>query len=203
MPPRVLLILSCLFSLSCQASTFGFSWDNDLFVGSDGQYTNGVRISWVGDAHDRCDRNGTFTCGLAAALDPLPGIGLDDEKHALTLSLEQIMITPSDIARETPDFNDLPYVGYSNLELGLFSWNGNSLFGYGVRVGVVGPDSGAEQSQKVVHKVTGSTEPQGWDNQLGSDLIGGAYFINARRLMRYSGRSLESEVGYALSLIHI
>lgn len=51
---RVLLILSCLLPLTARASTFGFSWDNDLFVGSDGQYTNGVRISWVGDAHDRC-----------------------------------------------------------------------------------------------------------------------------------------------------
>ncbi len=194
---RLLLTLCSLLPVTGLASTFGFSWDNDLFVGSDGQYTNGVSISWVGEAHDRCDRNGTFTCGLAAVLDPLPGISLADEKHALTLSLEQIMITPADISRDTPNFNDLPYVGYSNLELGLFSWNGDNLFGYGVRVGVVGPDSGAEQSQKVVHKITGSTEPRGWDNQLGSDLIGGAYFLHAHRLVRHQQGPLESEVGYA------
>ncbi|MGB1923167.1 MAG: lipid A-modifier LpxR family protein [Alcanivorax sp.] len=63
---RLLLIVSCLLPLVAKASTFGFSWDNDLFVGSDGQYTNGVRISWVGDAHEYCDRNGSFTCGLAS-----------------------------------------------------------------------------------------------------------------------------------------
>src|SRR5690606_8501933 len=32
----------------CGADTFGFAWDNDLFVGLDKNYTNGLRISWVG-----------------------------------------------------------------------------------------------------------------------------------------------------------
>ncbi len=37
MSSRLLLILTCLLPLATEASTFGFSWDNDLFVGSDGQ----------------------------------------------------------------------------------------------------------------------------------------------------------------------
>ncbi|WP_323772580.1 lipid A deacylase LpxR family protein [Alcanivorax sp.] len=195
---RFVLLLSVFLPLPVLASTLGFSWDNDLFVGADGQYTNGVRISWVGDAHDHCDSNGSVTCGLAGVLSPLPGISLDDEKHALTLSLEQVMITPGDISQSAPNYADLPYAGYSNLEMGLFSWNGDNLFGYGVRLGVVGPESGAEQSQKVVHKITGSTEPQGWDNQLGTDLIGGAYFINARRFHQFQWDSgFQGELGYA------
>ena len=195
---RFTLLLSVFLPLPVLAATVGFSWDNDLFVGADGQYTNGVRISWVGDAHDHCERNGSVTCGLASALSPLPGISLKDEKHALTLSLEQVMITPADISQSAPVYYYLPYSGYSNLEMGLFSWNGDSLFGYGARLGVVGPESGAEQSQKLVHKITGSTEPQGWDNQLGTDLIGGVYFINARRFQQFQWESgLQGELGYA------
>ncbi|MCG8394871.1 MAG: lipid A deacylase LpxR family protein [Pseudomonadales bacterium] len=199
MPPRFAACLFVLFlSSAAKASTFGFSWDNDLFVGSDGQYTNGVRLSWVGNAHEHCERNTTFTCGLASTLDPLPGISIQDEKHALTLSLEQVMITPGDISRTEPDYSDLPYAGYSNLEMGLFSWDDSRLFGYGIRVGVVGEDSGAEQSQKFVHKLTGSTDPQGWDHQLGPDVIGGAYFITAERAWQHrSDSGMQTELGYA------
>lgn len=178
-------------------STLGFSWDNDLFVGSDGQYTNGVRLSWVGDGHD-CEQADSVTCTLASGLSPLPGVGLTDRQNAVTLSLEQAMITPSDISRRTPDYQDLPYIGYSNLEAGLFSWGADSLTGYGVRIGVVGEDSGSEQSQKMVHRITGSTEPQGWEHQLGPGVIGGAYVIHARRAwQRVSDSGWQTELGYA------
>lgn len=181
-----------------QADTLGFSWDNDLFLGQDKNYTNGVRFSWVDDGQDDCEHNGGATCAVARTLDPLPGISAADERHALTVSLEQIMITPSDIERTTPDYNDLPYVGYANLEVGLFSWDQRNLYGYGLRVGVVGPDSGAENSQKFVHRVVGSNEPQGWDNQLGPDTIGGAWFIQAHRLFRHTGdHGYETELGTA------
>ncbi|MFT0138514.1 lipid A deacylase LpxR family protein [Alcanivoracaceae bacterium MT1] len=183
------------FAGVCGADTFGFAWDNDLFVGLDKNYTNGLRISWVGDGHGKCDDNGGATCAVARALDPLPGVSAADERHALTVSLEQIMVTPDDIERSTPDYSDVPYVGYSNLELGLFSWDTHNLYGYGIRGGVVGPGSGAEESQKIVHKVTGSTRPRGWDNQLGPDLIGGVYFLHAHRFLKR-----EYDSGYQLEL---
>lgn len=197
---RSLVVLAggLLLSPLVQADILGFSWDNDLFVGRDKNYTNGVRLSWVDDGHDGCEDGEGLTCSTARLLDPLPGISITDNRHAFTVSLEQIMITPSDIKRETPDYNDLPYVGYTNLELGLFSWNDSDLYGYGVRVGVVGPDSGAEESQKIVHRITGSNKPAGWDNQLGPDLIGGLYFFNAHRLFRHTNDSgYQTELSYA------
>ncbi|ASK35920.1 hypothetical protein CEK62_16780 [Alcanivorax sp. N3-2A] len=192
------LMFGVLAGPYAQADTLGFSWDNDVFLGQDKNYTNGVRFSWVDEGHTQCESESGLTCGTARLLDPLPGISAASERHAFTVSLEQIMITPNDIKRETPDYNDLPYVGYTNLELGLFSWDADSLYGYGVRIGIVGPDSGAEESQKIVHRITGSNEPEGWDNQLGQDLIGGAYFINAHRLFRHtSDGGYQTELGYA------
>ena len=196
------LLLVCLSSLS-SASTLGFSWDNDLFVGEDGRYTNGVRFSWVGDAHSQCENNDDdgLTCGLARVVAPLPGIRLNDQKHALAVGLEQTMVTPSDITREMPDYDDVPYVGYSNLELGMFSWDHDYLVGYGIRLGVTGPDSGAEQSQKVIHKITGSEQPRGWDNQLGPDVIGGVIAVFANRLFRHDhDNGLQTDMGYAAML---
>ncbi|MZR62947.1 lipid A deacylase LpxR family protein [Alcanivorax sp. DP30] len=196
------LLFACAPSFS-HASTIGFSWDNDLFVGEDGRYTNGVRVSWVGNAHDQCDGNtdNGLTCGLARFMAPLPGVRLKDQKHALAVGLEQTMVTPSDITREEPDYDDVPYVGYSNLELGMFNWNDDYLVGYGIRLGVTGPDSGAEQSQKVIHKITGSEQPRGWDNQLGPDVIGGVIAVFANRLFRHDhDNGLQTDMGYAAML---
>ncbi|MDX1409237.1 MAG: lipid A deacylase LpxR family protein, partial [Saprospiraceae bacterium] len=167
------------------ASTLGFSWDNDLFVGEDGRYTNGVRLSWLGDTHDHCESGDSVTCHVAGFLNPMPGIRLEDNHQALAVGLEQTMVTPSDITRSEPQYDDVPYVGYTNLELGMFSWNTDHLVGYGVRIGTTGPDSGAEQSQKVIHKITGSKEPKGWDNQLGPDVIGGVMAVYANRFFRH------------------
>lgn len=196
------LLLACLPWVS-MASTLGFAWDNDLFVGEDGRYTNGVRFSWVGDSHDQCgdDSSRGLTCGVAHLMNPLPGVRLDDQHHALAVGLEQTMVTPSDITRSAPDFEDVPYVGYSNVELGMFSWNAEHLVGYGIRLGITGPDSGAEQSQKVIHKITGSEEPKGWDNQLGPDFIGGVIAVFANRLFRHDhANGLQTDMGYTAML---
>ena len=91
--PRLVVLLTA--SLGCalaQANTFGFSWDNDAFLGQDKNYTNGVRFSWVGDGQSDCQANGGLTCGVARALDPLKGVSAADESQAINVSLQQIMI---------------------------------------------------------------------------------------------------------------
>lgn len=198
----VLTLLAGVLSASpVWAATLGFSWDNDLFVGQDKNYTNGLRLSYVGDDHQHCARQSGFTCGLTRRLSGLPGISLTGQRHAFTVSLQQIMITPDNIQRQTPDYNDLPYVGYSNVELGLFNWDGDELYGYGVRAGVVGPDSGAAESQKFAHHVTGSKQPEGWGNQLGQDYIGGVFATYVKRALRYTlDNGYQTELGYGGSV---
>ncbi|SFM32865.1 lipid A deacylase LpxR family protein [Marinobacter zhejiangensis] len=198
---RPLLLVALVLPFPVAASTLALSWDNDLLVGSDGRYTNGVRLSYVGDTHADCGQQGGSVCAIARGLDLLPGVDAATDRHTITISLEQAMITPSDITRTEPDFNDLPYAGFTNLEVGLFSAEGNSMVGYGFRLGVVGPDSLADKAQKWVHKVTGSDEPQGWDDQLGQDLVGGVWVTGTQRvLQRVSVAGIETEAGYAWSV---
>lgn len=199
---RLLLLLAgVLLSASSTAGILGFSWDNDLFVGQDGNYTNGLRFSYVGDNHDHCDTEQGLTCAVTRLAAPLPGVAVSGQRHALTISLQQLMITPDDISRKTPDYHDLPYVGYSNLELGLFSWDDDNLVGFGFRAGIVGPDSGAEESQKLAHRITGSQQPEGWDNQLGQDFIGGVFATYVRRALQHTTASgYQTEVGYGGSV---
>ncbi|MCL7944033.1 lipid A deacylase LpxR family protein [Marinobacter sp. ATCH36] len=118
------------------------------------------------------------------AFDWLPVIGQTGNAHALSFSLSQLMVTPENIQASGPVYEDLPYVGYLSGSVTLWSWNSESLTGYGIGLGVVGPSSGAEVTQKWVHKLTGSTNPNGWDNQLGTDVIGELHAFHARRLFR-------------------
>src|SRR5690606_1519676 len=72
-----------------------------------------------------------------------------------------------------------------------------TLTGYGFEIGVVGPDSGAEATQKWVHKLTGSTDPEGWGNQLGTDMIAGLHAFHARRLYRAEvGKDMSQEMAW-------
>lgn len=198
-PP--LLLAGVLLGSDASAAMLGLSWDNDLFVGQDKNYTNGLRLSYVGDSHEQCRSKSSVTCGLVRSTSFLPGVQTAGQRHAVTVSLQQVMVTPSDIERKTPDYGDIPYVGYSNLELGVFHWDDDELVGFGVRGGVVGPDSGAEQSQKLVHKITGSNQPEGWDNQLGQDLVGGVFATYVTRALRHTtSGGYQTEIGYGGSV---
>lgn len=181
--PFVLLLIPAIAEATSGAVSI--SWDNDLLTGSDKGYTNGGRLSYLGPSAESDE-----SCVVCLAenargtLDWLPGIGHPGSSHALTFSLAQLMVTPEDIEATRPAYYDLPYVGYLSGSATLWSWNAKSLTGFGLAIGVVGPDSGAEATQKWVHKLTGSTNPGGWDNQLGTDMIGELHAFHARRLFR-------------------
>ena len=68
--PRLVVLLAASFVCGLvQANTFGFSWDNDAFLGQDKNYTNGVRFSWVGDGQSDCQANGGLN-GWALVREP-------------------------------------------------------------------------------------------------------------------------------------
>ncbi|MBX2885883.1 MAG: lipid A deacylase LpxR family protein [Granulosicoccus sp.] len=148
---------------SDQERWFSFSFDNDIFAGTDGGYTNGLYVSWYDLPDSTLNiENTPWRYRLQMFL-----TGADDRGESVfTTNFGQSMITPTDITREVPDENDIPYAG-------LIFWQGSVLFGRGevtdfatLFLGVVGPLSLAEQAQTFIHSVTGSDKPRGWDFQL-------------------------------------
>jgi hypothetical protein len=105
------------------------------------------------------------------------------------------MVTPEDITVEDPQFDDIPYAGHLSLSGTLWSWNADTMTGFGAHIGVFGPESGAESVQKWVHKATGSDKPQGWGNQLGTDVVGGIQAAHGRKLLQLGqGGNIEQRV---------
>ena len=136
--------------------------ENDLFYNSDRNYTSGVALVWVPTAGPAPD----WALRVARWIPWFPVEG--DVRHGYALG--QNMYAPSDITLANPPLDDRPYAGWLYGTIGLGVETGRQLDQLALTLGVVGPASGAEQTQKFVHKIVGSPEPQGWDTQLGNEL---------------------------------
>lgn len=140
-------------------SIFTLVYENDVFASKDQNYTNGVRLAWLSSETDAPD----WVKWSADHFLPLAPSG--DKR--LSMAVGQSMFTPEDISRRSPIENDRPYAGWLYGSVGVVSDTGTTLDNVQLTLGVVGPYSLAEQSQKFIHRhVTGSTMPKGWDNQL-------------------------------------
>jgi lipid A 3-O-deacylase len=139
-------------------SVITFALENDLFAGRDDGYTNGVRASYVSP-----EANIPQWIETMAGLVPFyPARG----HTRWTLALGQSMFAPQDLTRKTPDPADRPYAGWLYGTVGLIADGGDSLDNLQLTVGMVGPASGAAESQDLVHKIVNATNPEGWGSQL-------------------------------------
>lgn len=137
--------------------------ENDVFGGRDGHYTNGFGFLWVAA---RGASSPKWADQMAALVPWLPEEG--ELRYAYMFG--QSMFTPRNIENPNPPSTDRPYAGwlYGTFGIGKDSERQFDLFA--VTVGVVGPASGAEGSQKTFHRWTGSTKPEGWSTQLHNEL---------------------------------
>ncbi|TQV85956.1 lipid A deacylase LpxR family protein [Aliikangiella coralliicola] len=177
--PITVLLISFILPLNAYAE---FEWvsytlDNDLFIGNDSGYTNGLSVALY-DSEESSGEEGGF-----AGKDPQPKPSwmlspllwsLKDEGYMGAVNIYTIgqsMITPEDIQVEVPSEEDLPYAGLLFINNTFLAINENFADKISTSIGVVGPLSLAEESQKFVHELIGADEPLGWDTQLKNELV--------------------------------
>ncbi len=153
--------------------------ENDIFAGQDGGYTNGIAISWgYGAAPDIFDLEAAQWLKSLANKTYLADF---DGNKAFTYIVFQGMQTPENIASQELQSNDLPYAGLLGGGISLHAWDDITAHQLNMTVGIVGPASLAEDAQKIIHRMTSSDKPQGWDHQLGNELV---FAVNARKSWR-------------------
>jgi lipid A 3-O-deacylase len=135
-------------------------WENDSFGGTDRFYTDGVAL---GISH-------TGPSWMDPVADWLPW-GWGQGRRTVAYDVAQGMFTPSDKDLNPPDPNDRPYAGVLAFGLTLHVEKDASYNGLKFITGVVGPWSGAEQTQNAVHDLIGDGRSQGWDYQLHNEPI--------------------------------
>lgn len=155
-------------------------WHNDIFAHRDGGgYTNGVYISWydLSNEGNKILSPPLLTRSLLWMLN-------DDPLFTLSaFTLGQAMVTPKDISQANPDPADAPYAGLLFLRSAYISVHEDYADTVSTTIGVLGPASGAEKTQTFIHKITDSTEPKGWDSQLGNEPVGQ---ISRTRVWRFT-----------------
>lgn len=141
------------------------SLENDLFSGEDDNYTNGVRLA-VLSAENNLPK------WIEEGASAFPLFAREGHKR-WSFSLGQSIFTPEDITVRELQREDRPYAGWLYGSFGVTSDTGSRLDNLQLTLGVVGPPSGAEQTQKFFHDVfydsLHTRHPLGWHDQLDTE----------------------------------
>lgn len=152
------------------AGTFSLFFENDLFGGTDANYTNGIKFNWVSPDLTRYRDSGRIPSWALPMVKKLPFIHRSGLQRNVGLGIAQKIFTPRDTDASQLLEQDRPYAGWLYLSAAFHNKNLRRLDSMEVQLGVVGPAALGRQSQNGVHKIRGIEKANGWDNQLSNEL---------------------------------
>ncbi|WP_299013353.1 lipid A deacylase LpxR family protein [uncultured Photobacterium sp.] len=192
-----IITLTILLSPTAQAyhsGSISFSIDNDGIVGTDQNYTNGIFLEYNSSSTTKLEVIAPSSVRYIASLLPLDKATF----KGWNVRLGQQMWTPEDIEQPLPIENERPYAGLLFLESGIYQYSPKLVDKYTAMIGVVGPNSFAEDGQKFIHGIIGSDEPIGWDYQIENQVVFNLGYQRHRLLSRNDAVGFEQ---YDLSTV--
>ena len=157
---------------------FSLSLENDAFYEEDDGYSHGMAFSWGYYDIPRLDQSSlpNWLSYLAkhSYLDSFP-----DRNYSINYTIGQYMQTSSNINIKELMTADTPYAGLLAWQATLGAYDNAVYDNLSLAIGVVGPITGAEYTQKYWHKWIDAVEPVGWDNQLNNEVV---FRVQAERL---------------------
>lgn len=170
------LVMFCLpVTTAAQSNpwTHTFYFENDLFNGTDSNYTNGVKYSVISPDLSPNAPEGRLPRKVLEYIHRIPFIKESPPEltHKVEFSFGQNMYTPTDTSRSDLIKDDRPYAGWLYISTSYHrKYDAEGSVGFmdtvEVQLGVIGPASLAEDSQRIVHKWREIPVPRGWDHQL-------------------------------------
>lgn len=171
-----------------------FQLDNDLFSGSDRDYTNGVRFAFIKEIDEESVANSFLKRNLRKIVTDNERVSplrywllpqADDVRFAWGVGLTQLMFTPEDFTALSAPEGERPYAGWLGLEYSLHAKNESKVNSITLSVGVTGEDSFAQESQEWVHEnLSGSPQFQGWDSQIPGEVTLNFHFDHKQRILK-------------------
>ena len=146
-----------------------FTLENDVLTGSDNNYSNGFGLSWVSAELDNYDDD-RFVSKWGRFWSFLPFVGDEGYTTYASWTFGQEMSTPDEITDPNPSLDDQPYAGILSVDSVLYARKGRWTHAWQIKLGVVGPDSQADDTQKY-SRLDGGDEPMGWDTQLPNEPV--------------------------------
>lgn len=168
-----------------------FYFDNDLFGGSDRNYTNGGRLSWVSGSREVGDFGAVQRWLRRLSGDPRSfGVfqrvtGFEDPdkiRYNFGFSLTQLMFTPADPQPFGQPAGQRRYAGWLGLGSSLHVKDDRILNSIEFTVGTTGGNSFAEETQDFIHDLRDIEKFNGWGEQVPSEITADLSFVQKRRL---------------------
>ena len=167
----ILLLLSAANGAQAQeAKEFAtFIFENDVFTdNSDDGYTNGMGYAWGYAGFNQFDDSNT-PGWIQWLSEDLYISTMPDKRRAITYQIFQAITNPTDSEIKELQPDDYPYAGTLTWKVTQYAIDDRVTDTVSLLLGVVGPASLAEPAQKLVHELTDSQDPKGWDNQLNNE----------------------------------
>ena len=146
-------------------------FENDIFGKTDQFYTNGFSISWARAGRPPMPARQFWRIFQANRI--FHGL------ESYSFEVGQMIATPSDTNLLPPDPEDHPYAGILYAATGLQFQTRSRMDIVKLMIGIVGPWSLAEETQRSFHDLFGNETPVGWDYQLENELM--LNFVYERR----------------------
>jgi lipid A 3-O-deacylase len=162
-------------------------YENDTFAnGSDNNFTAGFGIRWTSAPAQTLGPRNFFRWIPEKVFSFLPTLGDPAYRKFTQVAASLEMYTPERIEDPDPPPGSHPYAGVITLDLLVYTTNGKSLNGFILRVGLVGPATGAEGFQNWGHRASGRAEAVGWDQQLSNEFLLNVFYLRQQRLVRWT-----------------
>jgi hypothetical protein len=130
------------------------TFENDFFAGYDQHYTNGLQLAVLADLK-----------AFPRTLRDLPPFAWSDDPQAV-IAIGQRMYTPVDTDIDPPDPHDRPYAGWLYVMTDVRTRSVGTLDHLTMTLGVVGPASGARETQDIAHRALDEPRSKGWEWQV-------------------------------------
>jgi hypothetical protein len=209
------LLQTTSYALADEAETNGSPWtfslyfENDLFTGTDRNYTNGTKLSLTSPDLKKFADSGKLPIWSLKYIKKLPFINnpSPDLTHKVEFSIGQNMYTPADISSSELITDDRPYAGWTYFGAGFHTKNKRKMDTIELQFGMIGPDSFADETQKMVHELRRLQRPNGWEHQLKNEPGVAAIYERKWRLPAITtpnkcGFDAVAHMGFALGNIY-
>ena len=156
-------------SLNLYGEVFSVFMENDVVDGKDKHYTNGTSFMYLSnkDTNNLNKYNNSFF----EFVSKIPTFNNDTKYQTLGLNYSQFAFTPSDLDRSDKIVGDVPYAGVITVDFILYKWEEDFFHEYMLTLGMIGPSTLTDEFQEGYHKITGNSDPKGWNNQLEDDFL--------------------------------
>ena len=139
---------------------FRFNYENDLFAGTDQNYTQGFSFELVASFINGNPINHLFYKPKGF-------------EFRYGMSAEHIVFTPENFELPEIQKGDRPFAGAVYLKSFMIATDREKAvrFTSSLSLGMIGPVAFGEEMQTTIHEITESQIPLGWDNQIKNDLV--------------------------------